>query len=266
MGSHANNEIPSPRITRLFRTRYIHIRKQAALLCLDTHCPRKNASINTERCTQEDLCSIIETCTQINDNVHKKLTWHSSRDSLLHVSDLWSGRELLYPPYQVYKVLSRLGLGFQLHTSTVLLVECSFEYSAAALFPFTLRIFITSSAHVRITLHTNQVYKGAAHSRMEPAEVEFLAEKELVTIVPNFSENKLYLISVWDLLYKCIYTVKCVMITSHPPRGNLVHSTPQCRPKFPYGWPSIYDRDRNVTLSLQTGSMLVRITHHINTS
>lgn len=35
---------------------------------------------------------------------------------------------------------------------------------------------------------------------MEPAEVEFLAEKELVTVVPNISENKLYLISVWDLL------------------------------------------------------------------
>lgn len=31
---------------------------------------------------------------------------------------------------------------------------------------------------------------------MEPAEVEFLAEKELVTITPNFSENKLCLISV----------------------------------------------------------------------
>ncbi|CAI8016187.1 DNA replication complex GINS protein PSF2 [Geodia barretti] len=30
---------------------------------------------------------------------------------------------------------------------------------------------------------------------MEPAEVEFLAEKEQITIVPNFSENKLYLIS-----------------------------------------------------------------------
>lgn len=38
------------------------------------------------------------------------------------------------------------------------------------------------------------------YRRMEPAEVEFLAEKELVTVVPNFSENKLYLISVWDLL------------------------------------------------------------------
>lgn len=30
---------------------------------------------------------------------------------------------------------------------------------------------------------------------MDPAEVEFLAEKELVTIIPNFSHNKLYLIS-----------------------------------------------------------------------
>lgn len=30
---------------------------------------------------------------------------------------------------------------------------------------------------------------------MEPMEVEFLAEKQLITIVPNFSENKLCLIS-----------------------------------------------------------------------
>ena len=31
---------------------------------------------------------------------------------------------------------------------------------------------------------------------MDPAEVEFLAEKELVTIVPNFKGNKQYLLSV----------------------------------------------------------------------
>lgn len=31
---------------------------------------------------------------------------------------------------------------------------------------------------------------------MEAGEVEFLAEKELVTITPNFSENKITLISV----------------------------------------------------------------------
>lgn len=30
---------------------------------------------------------------------------------------------------------------------------------------------------------------------MDPSEVEFLAEKELVTIIPNFSHNKFYLIS-----------------------------------------------------------------------
>ena len=35
---------------------------------------------------------------------------------------------------------------------------------------------------------------------MEPGEVEFLAEKELVTITPNFSENKITLVSV----SKCI--------------------------------------------------------------
>ena len=31
---------------------------------------------------------------------------------------------------------------------------------------------------------------------MDPAEVEFLAEKEKVTIVPNFSQDKIYLIGV----------------------------------------------------------------------
>ena len=31
---------------------------------------------------------------------------------------------------------------------------------------------------------------------MDLAEAEFLAEKQLVTIIPNFSENKLSLISV----------------------------------------------------------------------
>jgi len=31
---------------------------------------------------------------------------------------------------------------------------------------------------------------------MEPSEVEFLAEKELISIVPNFSQDKIYLIGV----------------------------------------------------------------------
>lgn len=31
---------------------------------------------------------------------------------------------------------------------------------------------------------------------MDPSEVEFLAEKETVTIIPNFSLDKIYLIGV----------------------------------------------------------------------
>ena len=31
---------------------------------------------------------------------------------------------------------------------------------------------------------------------MDPAEVEFLAEKENITIVPNFSQDRIYLIGV----------------------------------------------------------------------
>lgn len=36
----------------------------------------------------------------------------------------------------------------------------------------------------------------AARAAMDAAEVEFLAEKELVTIIPNFSLDKIYLIGV----------------------------------------------------------------------
>ena len=42
---------------------------------------------------------------------------------------------------------------------------------------------------------------GARGCMMEAGEVEFLAEKELVTITPNFSENKTTLISVrWRIV------------------------------------------------------------------
>lgn len=33
---------------------------------------------------------------------------------------------------------------------------------------------------------------------MEPLEVDFFAEKEVITIIPNFSANKICLISVWQ--------------------------------------------------------------------
>ena len=46
----------------------------------------------------------------------------------------------------------------------------------------------------------------AAIGWMEPNEVEFIAEKELVTVVPNFSESKLSLISV------SMWTVRVVTI------------------------------------------------------
>lgn len=38
--------------------------------------------------------------------------------------------------------------------------------------------------------------RRAAGVGMDAAEVEFLAEKELVTIIPNFSLDKIYLIGV----------------------------------------------------------------------
>ena len=38
---------------------------------------------------------------------------------------------------------------------------------------------------------------------MDPAQIEFLAEKESIAILPNFTEDKLYLISVSD--NQCTY-------------------------------------------------------------
>ena len=45
---------------------------------------------------------------------------------------------------------------------------------------------------------------------MDPAEVEFLAEKEIVTVVPNFSQDKIYLIGVSRVLF---YNFKFIIIT-----------------------------------------------------
>ena len=39
-------------------------------------------------------------------------------------------------------------------------------------------------------------FLNSAQGQMEPNEVEFLSEKELISIVPNFSQDKVYLIGV----------------------------------------------------------------------
>ena len=39
---------------------------------------------------------------------------------------------------------------------------------------------------------------------MDPAEVEFLAEKETVTVVPNFAQDKIYLIGVCSHKYEMV--------------------------------------------------------------
>lgn len=41
---------------------------------------------------------------------------------------------------------------------------------------------------------------------MDPSEVEFLAEKEFVTVVPNFALDKIYLIGVSDRF--CFFNLK----------------------------------------------------------
>ena len=50
---------------------------------------------------------------------------------------------------------------------------------------------------------------------MDPAEVQFLAEKEPVTIVPNFSENKLFLLSVSFYWYNEWTSGHVIMLLLH---------------------------------------------------
>ena len=45
---------------------------------------------------------------------------------------------------------------------------------------------------------------------MDPSEVEFVAEKEKISILTNFSENKIYLIGV---SFVCRFYLWCKLIT-----------------------------------------------------
>ena len=97
---------------------------------------------------------------------------------------------------------------------------------------------------------------------MDPSEVEFLAEKELVTITPNFSESRMCLISVREieavstnsisctrqfillcfLLQLCherILHHACMHSCPHVSRVTLGRSIHPCALRFPSGWPSI---------------------------
>ena len=47
---------------------------------------------------------------------------------------------------------------------------------------------------------------------MDPSEVEFLAEKEEIDIVPNFSQDKIYLIGVSMTHFKFSYIIARVYI------------------------------------------------------
>ena len=74
---------------------------------------------------------------------------------------------------------------------------------------------------------------------MEPAEVEFLAEKELVTITPNFSENKICLISV-SCLSSYWRTIYC---TAFLPQGDFGPFNPSMHTKVPL-WLAVNLRQR----------------------
>ena len=47
---------------------------------------------------------------------------------------------------------------------------------------------------------------------MDPAEVEFLAEKETITIIPNFSQDKIYLIGVSNWIWSFLLSDKRLVI------------------------------------------------------
>jgi uncharacterized lipoprotein YbaY len=61
------------------------------------------------------------------------------------------------------------------------------------------------AGHIYIMGAARACYKVKVHAAvMEAGEVEFVAEKEMVTITPNFSENKITLISVREATKKFI--------------------------------------------------------------
>lgn len=49
---------------------------------------------------------------------------------------------------------------------------------------------------------------------MDPPEVEFLAEKEMVKIIPNFSLDKIYLIGVSKYASYSMFLIRNVIILS----------------------------------------------------
>lgn len=78
---------------------------------------------------------------------------------------------------------------------------------------------------------------------MDAAEVEFLAEKELVTIIPNFSLDKIYLIGVSQggtgrrpavMLGSPLLSTRGLRC---PCRGTWGPSTPAYPWTCPCGWP-----------------------------
>ena len=64
---------------------------------------------------------------------------------------------------------------------------------------------------------------------MNADEVEFLAEKQLITIIPNFSENKIYMIEVSDSSITFRFEVEIVS------RANSARLTHPCQRKCPFG-------------------------------
>ena len=55
---------------------------------------------------------------------------------------------------------------------------------------------LSGSASCLVNLSVSKYSYISSGSDMDPSEVEFLAEKEKISILTNFSENKIYLIGV----------------------------------------------------------------------
>lgn len=67
---------------------------------------------------------------------------------------------------------------------------------------------------------------------MEPLEVEFFAEKEAVTIIPNFSENKICLISV-SVMYFIPTEVASLCVVHTHMQGDFGPFNPSMHTKVP---------------------------------
>ena len=86
---------------------------------------------------------------------------------------------------------------------------------------------------------------------MEPNEVEFLAEKELISIVPNFSQDKIYLIGVCICRLKLVachcYLYCALVLYVFYFVANKHFSCRMCLPRVKCGYSGLLNADPHFT-------------------